>query len=321
MEYRDYYRILGVERGATEKEIRAAYRKQARANHPDLHPGDKAAEKRFKEINEANEVLSDKEKRAKYDRLGSNWKQYETWQRAGGAGSPPPDLSDLFGGGSTSRGPTAQDIGDLFGGGRTGGGAGSTTFSDFFETFFGGARRAAGTARGVGARSGQDVEQIADISLEESFNGAVRLVQLTDDRGTSKKIEVKIPAGVTDGSRVRVAGGPAGDLFLVVRVAPSPTFTREGDDLRVRVPVSIAVAGLGGEIEVPTPRGSKLALKIPAETQGGQVFRLRGQGMPRLSSSGVRGDLFAEINLQLPAPLTERQRELLAEFSRPTPAQ
>lgn len=344
MEFRDYYATLGVKRGASEKELRSAYRKLARELHPDLKPGDKSAEKRFKEVNEAYEVLSDAEKRKRYDQLGSNWRQYEQWQRAGGnRGGQPFDFSDLFNGGTAggraragaggATGPTHQrtvtpeELGDLIGRGGTGG----SPFSDFFQTFFSGSGREATTTTTAGRprggsspRSGRDVDQPVDITLEEAFAGTTRVVQVTDDRGRGRRLEVKIPAGVADGARVRVAGqggsgvlgGPTGDLYLVVQVTPSPSFTREGDDLHVKVPVRLTAAVLGGEIDVPTPRGTRLALKIPGGTQDGRRFRLRGQGMPHLENAGEHGDLIAEVHVQLPEQLSDRQRELFEELAR-----
>ena len=355
MEFKDYYQILGVKKGASEKELRAAYRKLARELHPDVNPNNKQAEQRFKDVNEAYEVLSDAEKRKKYDQLGSNWKRYEQWQRTGGGqgGGQPFDFDDLFGGGrgratggGQRRTVTQEELEEILGG--SGGGS---PFSDFFRTFFGGGgggsaggaggRRtttaSAGPSveelfggggartRGGSTRRGQDVEQPVEVRLEEAFNGTARVIQLTDDRGgKARRLEVKIPAGVGDGSRVRVAGqggpgvlgGSTGDLYLVVRITPSPNFAREGDDLRVKVPTRLTTAVLGGEVEVPTPRGSKLALKLPAETQDGRVFRLRGQGMPRLDNPSERGDLYAEIHVQVPEGLTDRQRELFEELAR-----
>src|SRR5579884_3722976 len=346
VEFRDYYATLGVKKGASDKDIRSAYRKLARELHPDLNPNNKSAEKRFKEVNEAYEVLSDPEKRKKYDQLGANWRNYEQWQRAGGARAGQPfDWADLFGGGGpTSRartrtggGPgthtrttvTPGDLGDLLGGGGGGSGTGAgSPFSDFFETFFGGIGRGGTTttsARPNATRAGRDVDQPVDVTLEEAFNGTTRVVQVTDDRsGRTRRLEVKIPAGVSEGSRVRIAGqggpgvlgGSAGDLYLVVHVTPSATFAREGDDLRVKVPARLTTAVLGGEVEVPTPKGGKLALKVPAGTQDGRVFRLRGQGMPRLDRPTERGDLFAEVHVQLPEQLTDRQRQLFEELAR-----
>lgn len=316
--FKDYYTILGVSTSASDKEIRQAYRKLARELHPDVNP-DKKSQERFKDINEAYEVLSDPEKRKKYDRFGS-------------ANGPGVDVDDLFGGGASGRRPrtrtvTADDLEDILGRHSSGGaGPSGGGFSDFFETLFGQGATGGGTAttRRGGSRQGRDVEQPIQVTLEEALQGATRVIQLTDDRtGKSKRIEVKIPAGVTDGSRVRIAGQGApgvmgsaqGDLYLVVSMTPSPLFGREGNDLRVKVPVPLTTAVLGGEIQVPTPKGGKLALKIPAETQNGRVFRLRGQGMPKLQGKDERGDLFAEVQVQLPEKLTGRQRELFEELA------
>jgi curved DNA-binding protein len=307
--YKDYYAVLGVPKTASEKEIRQAYRKLARENHPDLNPNNKQAEARLKDINEAYEVLKDPAKRKKYDQLGPNWNA--------------PNFEDLFGGAgrgrTTTRTVTAEELEDMLGRG----GAGSP-FSDFFETFFGGGRRSSTTTRAGGSRQGRDAEQSVEVTLEEAFQGTTRVLELSDDRGgRPRRIEVKIPPGVADGQRVRIAGqggagalgGPAGDLFLVVRVTPSPVFAREGSELRVKVPVPLTTAVLGGEIQVPTPKGGRLALKIPPETQNGRVFRLRGQGMPKLGGSD-RGDMLAEVQVQLPQALTPRQRELFAELAK-----
>ena len=317
--FKDYYAILGVSKSASDKEIRGAYRKLARELHPDVNP-DKKAQERFKDVNEAYEVLSDPEKRKKYDRFGS-------------ASGPAVDFDDLFGGGGRgrTRTVTAEDLEDILG--RRGAGRTTTAgsgggFSDFFESLFGsgtGTGTPGTTTRRTSSRQGRDVEQPIQVTLEESFQGATRVVQLTDDRtGKSKRIEVKIPAGVTDGSRIRIAGqgapgvmgSPAGDLYLIVSMTPSPLFTREGNDLRVKVPAPLTTAVLGGEIQVPTPKGTKLALKVPPETQNGRVFRLRGQGMPKLGGNDERGDLFAELQVQLPEKLTDRQRELFEELAK-----
>ena len=311
--YKDYYAVLGVPKTASEKEIRQAYRKLARQFHPDLNPSNKQAEARLKDVNEAYEVLGDPAKRKKYDQMGPSWNA--------------PDFEDLFGGGSggrtTTRTVTAEEIEEMLG--RRGAGGGSP-FSDFFETFFGGTRRSASTTtRSSSSRQGRDAEQPVEVTLEEAFQGTTRVLELSDERGGKpRRIEVKIPPGVADGSRVRIAGqggggalgGASGDLYLVVRVTPSPLFAREGSDLRVRVPVPLTTAVLGGEIQVPTPKGNKLALKVPAETQNGRVFRLRGQGMPKVGSSSDRGDMLAEVQVQLPQALTPRQRELFAELAR-----
>jgi len=262
MEYKDYYRILGVDRNATEKEIKQAYRRLARKYHPDVNPGDKEAEERFKEINEAYEVLSDPEKRRKYDQLGASWQQ---WQRMGG--NPRDfDWSQWF----SREWPGGRvhveygDLGDLFGEG---------IFSDFFRAIFGdvGTRPRARwwEARPRYAR-GQDYEQPVEISLEEAFRGTKRVLEKD-----GRRLEVTIPPGVKTGSRVRIAGqggpgiggGRPGDLYLKVTVLPHPIFKRQGDDLHCEVPVDLYTAVLGGEVRVPTLEGDVM-LKIPPGTQG-----------------------------------------------------
>lgn len=301
MEYKDYYQILGVSKKADEKEIRQAYRRLARKYHPDVNP-DKKAQEKFKEINEANDVLSDPAKRKKYDTLGANWQQYEQYQRAGAQGPfqygqyrtvTPEEFESLFGGG----------LGEDLGG-----------FSDFFRTFFGGDfGRAQAQPR---ARRGQDIEQPIEISLEEAFRGATRMVQKD-----GRRLEVKIPAGVKTGSKVRFAGegmpgsAGAGDLYLRVQVADHPGFERRGDDLYAEVPVDLYTAVLGGETQVTTPKG-KVILKIPPETQSGRTFRLGGQGMPKLDDAKSFGDLYAKVRLVLPEHLTDEERELFQKLAK-----
>lgn len=224
MAFKDYYEILGVDRNATEAEIKKAYRKLARQYHPDINPGNKAAEARFKEINEAYEVLSDKEKRAKYDRFGRDWQRYQEMPGFGGFGA---------------------------------GGFGAADFADIFETLFGGGR---GVRSNVTYRAkGQDIEQPVDITLEEAFSGTQRTLQVQSANGALRSITVKIPPGVDTGSRVRIAGegapgmggGPRGDLYLVINVLPHSRFERRGDDLYIRVPVDLYTMLLGGEVRVP----------------------------------------------------------------------
>jgi DnaJ-class molecular chaperone len=324
MEYKDYYQILGVAKGASEKEIKLAYRKLAKELHPDKNPGNKTAESRFKEVNEAYEVLSDTEKRKKYDELGQNWGQYEQWQRAGGQqGSQPFDWGSFAGpggsggGGGGYRTVTEEELQGMFGEG--GGG-----FSDFFRTFFSGM---GGTSAGGGratarARRGRDYEQPVPISLEDAFNGAARILESKDADGKPHRLEVKIPAGVKDGSRIRMAGqggqgagsGPKGDLYLVISVLPNAIFQREEDDLRTELPVDSTTLILGGELQVPTLKGSILSLKLPPETQNGKVFRLTGQGMPVLNDATRRGDLFVKVRAMLPTDLTPKERQLYEEI-------
>ena len=292
MEYKDYYRILGVAKTATDKEIKAAFRKLARKHHPDVNPGNKEAEARFKEINEANEVLGDKEKRKRYDELGANWNAF---------GQQAPQGRPWPGGG------VRVDFEDL-------GGAGG--FSDFFRTFFSGG--GGGFGGGEEAFSpASDAEGEVDLTLAEVFRGTTREVRVG---GTRRRVEVKIPPGVREGSRVRVAGeggrgagGRRGDLYLRVRVAPDPTFERKGDDLQTTLRAPLTAAVLGGEAQVPTLEGS-VGIKIPPGTPAGQVFRLRGHGLPKLGATGERGDLLATLAVELPRTLTDRQRELFEEL-------
>jgi DnaJ-class molecular chaperone len=318
VEYRDYYAILGVPRTATDKEIRSAYRRLARQYHPDVNPGNKEAEERFKQINEAYEVLSDPEKRRKYDQLGARWKAYEQWERARQAAgqSARPEEFQWFteeapaAAQHTYRTLTEEDLRDLFGE--------TEAFSDFFETFFG---RPSGGPR---PRRGADLEAAVEVTLEEAYRGTTRQLTLEGAGGASRQIEVTIPPGVDEGTRVRIAGqggpgrsgGPPGDLYLVVHVRPDPRFERRGDDLYLRERVPLATLLLGGEVRVSTPDRRTLALKIPPGTPDGQVFRLRGQGMPRLGQPERRGDLHVEVHVHLPERLTPRQRELLEEFVR-----
>jgi len=327
--YKDYYQILGVPRTADEKEIKSAYRKLARKYHPDVNPGDKSAEEKFKEIQEAYDVLGDPAKRAQYDRFGEQWKTYSRTasEQPGGYG------------GYDFR----VDVG----------GAGPN-LSDLFETLFGGGRRGTQThSRSVHER-GEDLEYGIDLTLEEAQNGVTKDLTLkTEDlctqcggsgesvnnrgilgfglpcpacQGTgrvprTRRVEVKIPAGVTEGQRIRLAGegaagldGRRGDLYLLVRLKPHPVFRREGNDLFVDVGIPFTVAALGGEVEVPTLNGRR-TLTVPAGVQCGQKLRVAGQG---LKGSGSRhtGDLYAVIKVLVPKDLSPRERELVQELAR-----
>jgi curved DNA-binding protein len=318
MEYKDYYKILGVEKNADEKEIKKAYRRLARQYHPDVNSGDKAAEARFKEINEANEVLSDAEKRRKYDELGQ---QYQRWQQTGGqpSGFDWSQWTNAGGQPGAASGGTRVDyvdLNDLFGGGGGGG-----DFSDFFSSMFGGGdprrtgyeqpRRQRAPARG------QDIEGAVDVTLEEAYQGTQRMLSIDDGR----RLEVKIPPGVKTGSKVRVqgegggSGGNRGDLYLRVNELPHPVFERRGDDLHRDVPVDLFTALLGGEARVDTMT-NPVVLTIPPGTQAGRTFRLKGQGMPKLRTPSEHGDLYARVRLNLPDKLTDRERELVREWQR-----
>ncbi|HEV2582234.1 MAG TPA: J domain-containing protein [Ktedonobacteraceae bacterium] len=335
MEYKDYYKILGVAKSASAEEIKKAFRKLARKYHPDVNPGDKKAEEKFKEINEAYEVLSDAEKRRKYDTLGPNWMDqfgpsagYGTGRRASGAS------------GGFRSSPFNFDT--------------SSNFSDFFETLFGNTpgsgSRASGTRTGddIRRRVGDNIDQPVEVTLQEAYAGGTRTfnVQSTeicpicrglgeiggkpcancDGQGQlvrSKRIQVKIPAGVDNGSRIRVAGegqpgiggAPRGDLFLVISVKPDTVFERKGDDLHLDFEVDLVTAMLGGEAPVPLIDGRKVTMTIPPETQNGRVFRLAGKGMPHLRGEG-NGNLFARLKIVLPMRLTAEERALFEQLAR-----
>ena len=340
MEFKDYYATLGVAKNAPAKDIKQAYRRLARKHHPDVNPGDKAAESRFKEINEAYEVLGDAEKRRKYDELGANWRMYEQAQQqgqgwpggAGFGGGPGGGFGEggnawtinMGGGpGGGYRTMSEEEMHDLFGD--------QDPFSDFFRTFFGGgaaAREAGGSrqARAPRSHKGRDIEHEVELTLEEAYHGAMRRISIKQG-GHARSVDVRIPAGVKDGSRVRAAGegesgangGMAGDLYLRVRLKPHPVFERKANDLHAKVQVAVTTAVLGGEAQVPTISGS-VRLKIPETTQSGQVFRLKGHGMPTVGKPDERGDLYATIDVQLPRSLTKDQRqhyEALAKMERP----
>jgi len=319
--YKDYYDILGVERGASEREIKQAFRRLARRWHPDVNPDDEQAEEAFKEINEAYEVLGDSEKRAKYDRLGHSWNQ---WQRSG-RDPGQYDWSQWFTG--APRGTRVRwsgDLGDLFGGG------GGEAFSDFFKAVFGqvggGRGRSSDDTFGrttanrgrSGTSLGQDAEADVTITLQEALSGTSRVLERE-----GRRIRVTIPPGVKNGSKVRVAGeghpaytgGAPGDLYLNISVEPHPNFERHGDDLRCGVSVDLFTAVLGGHVRLPTLNGD-VSLKIPAGTQGGQTFRLRGQGMPNPRRPRERGNLLATVQVEVPRDLSDQERELFDRLAR-----
>jgi DnaJ-class molecular chaperone len=332
MDFKDYYKVLGVAKEATNDEVKKAFRKLARKYHPDVNPGDKKAEDKFKEINEAYEVLSDTEKRKKYDMLGPNWQEQfgpQTTRRSASSAYRTPHME--------------------YDGGTAG-------FSDFFESLFGRAS-AGGGMGGAGMRSsadslrkrvGDNIEQPVEVTLQEAYMGASRTfnIQSTEVcpvcRGTgevgnrpcsacggqgmtakTKRIQVKIPAGVDNGSKIRVAGegqpgiggGPRGDLYLVISVKADAQYERKGDDLTEDIEVDLSTAMLGGEVPVPLPDGRKLALTIPPETQNGRLFRLSGKGMPRLREEG-NGTLFARVKVVLPMQLSDEERELFEQLAR-----
>lgn len=327
MTSKGYYQILGVNRNASEKEIKQAYRRLARKYHPDLNPNDKSAEARFKEINAAYQVLSDAEKRKKYDQFGDQWEYAEQFAKSGGQERVRWDFG---------RGGTTFEYGDL------------SDFGDIFSSLFGDSGIG---SRVRGPRRGQDIESPIEVTLEEAYHGSTRVVQLQTEEpctacgGTGrvgnrvcticngaggkvipKRLEVKIPAGVRNGSRIRIAGkgspgraaGSKGDLYLVVKVLPHKVFERKGDDLYTEVSVPLSTAILGGEVRLPTLNG-KVSLEIPPETQNSKVFRLAGKGMPRLGNSDY-GSMVARVKVVLPTNLTEEEKKLFERLRslRPT---
>lgn len=312
MEYKDYYKILGVSKSASQDEIKKAFRKLAVKYHPDKNAGDKTAETRFKEINEANEVLGDPAKRKQYDQLGMNWKQYQ--QPGAGGGFDWGKYQQQAGGqgGQTHY----QDFGDLFGG--TGGGG----FSDFFEAFFGGSGGGFGGAKQKGGKrqqqlKGEDMQAELPVTLEEAYNGAEKIFEIN-----GQKIKLKIKKGVNDGQTLRLAGkgnpgrggGSAGDLLIIIKVEKHPLYNRIDDDLYMDLPVDIFTAALGGKIDVQTLKG-KIKINIPAETSNGKTLRLAGMGMPKYGNESQHGDMYVKVDLQTPKNLTPEEKKLFEKLA------
>jgi curved DNA-binding protein len=313
MEYKDYYKILGVDKTAGQDDIKKAYRKLAMKYHPDHNPGDKTAEEKFKDINEAYQVLGDDQQRARYDQLGTSYSQ---WQQSGGRGDF--NWNDWFARGArpgqgqqgyyTTR-VDAENMDDVFGG-----------FSDFFNMIFGGGARAAGGRRTYTTTTSrraapQRFEQPVQISLQEAYHGTERMLQMD-----GRRLRVKIPAGSKTGTRVRMAnavtasnGGKSSDLYLVVDVLPDNRLERKGDDLLTEISIDLYTAVLGGQADVNTLEG-KVILTIPAGTQPGQKFRLSGRGMPKLRTPSEHGDLYVTVKVQLPKQLSKKQRELFEQI-------
>lgn len=299
---RDYYEVLGVAKGASQNDIKQAYRKLARQYHPDVNRDEPGAAEKFKEINTAYEVLSEQESREKYDKYGERWKYADQIEEAEAA-------ARSRGGGFTTF-SFGDDFGSPFGGSPFHAGGGAS--ADLLEELFGGMRQNARRA---------PLRVSADISLLEALEGATRYVEVPDDGGGSRRLEVKIPAGVDTGSQVHIPGKDGRrELYVEVNVLPNPRFQRRGNDLHSEVAVPLVDAVLGAEVSVPSLRGTNLALTVPAESQNGQTFRLRGQGMPPLSGgsvgagSGPRGDLYVTIKVVLPTGLDESGRALFEQL-------
>lgn len=298
MAYIDYYKILGVDKNATPDDIKKAYRKLARKLHPDLNPEDKEAERRFKELNEANEVLSNPENRAKYDKYGENWKHGEEYEKA-----------------QQQRQHQQQNYGGGFSGADFGEGE---DFSDFFQSMFGGAGGFGRSSRGraSGKFKGQDVHAELNLNLRDASKTHSQIFEIN-----GKKVRITIPAGVYDGQQIKlkghgspgVNGGPTGDLYITFNIPADPDFERIGDDLKTKVTIDLYTAVLGGDVKVNTLDGS-VSLKVKPETQNGITVRLKGKGFPVYKKEGQYGDLFVTYEVKLPANLTEKQKELFEQL-------
>lgn len=329
MEFKDYYTTLGVSRDADQDEIRKAYRRLARKHHPDVNKDAGAADE-FKAVNEAYQVLSDPDKRSRYDRFGADWERYQSTS----------DMDDAnFGEWARhqSPGPRGQRVNYQY---YTSDSASHGGFSDFFDLLFGQEPGFAGetgpdfgatgysTSRSASPQRGEDHEYPIELSLDDAFRGATRTFQLQRTNGsgagpTTSTIEVTIPPGVRDGSRVRVSGkggpgrfgGPPGDVFLKVRIKPHAMFKLEGTKLRAKMPVPLYTAVLGGEAPLDLPGGRRIIVTVPPETQTGKVIRLRGQGWPKRVRSEERDDLLVEVQVMIPTDLSDEERELFEELA------
>ncbi|CAI8753058.1 DnaJ C-terminal domain-containing protein [Chryseobacterium sp. IT-36CA2] len=300
MAYIDYYKILGVDKNATQDDIKKAYRKQARKHHPDLNPGDKEAEKKFKELNEANEVLSNPENRSKYDKYGENWKHSEEYEKA-------QQQQRQYQQQSTNRGYSGADFGE------------GEDFSDFFQDMFGGSGGGFGRSsrgRASGKFKGQDIKAELNLNLRDAATTHPQTFEIN-----GKKVRITIPAGVYDGQQIKLKGhgnpganeGPSGDLYITFNIPADPDFERIGDDLKTKVVLDLYTAVLGGEVKVNTLEGS-VNLKVKPETQTGITVRLKGKGFPVYKKEGEYGDLFVTYEVKLPTNLTEKQKELFEQL-------
>jgi curved DNA-binding protein len=295
----DYYKILGLDKSATEEDIKKAYRKLARKHHPDLNPGNAEAQKKFQQINEANEVLSDPENRKKYDQYGENWKHADQFEQARSQGG--------YGG---------QGFGGGQGGGFEGFESGGSGFSDFFENLFG-RSRGGGTRSGNARYRGEDVNASLQLNLSEVYTTQKQVVNIN-----GKSLRITIPAGVEDGQVIKlkghgqpgINGGPNGDLYITFQILNNTAFSRTGNDLQTTVDLPLYTAVLGGEIMLDTP-GGKIKLKVQPETQNGTKIRLKGKGFPVYKQEGSFGDLYVTYVIKIPVQLTEQQKELFRQLA------
>jgi len=312
MKFKDYYQILGIEKTAPNSAVKKAYRKLARRYHPDVNPGDQTAELKFKEINEANEVLADPDTRQKYDQLGSNWKQYENAPSSSRGNA---NWNVNMGGPQGARSLSEDEVREMFGG---------SPFSDFFHTFFSGQSGPNPNRQPRKTKHrGLDVEHKLEMSLEQAFHGVTQRLLFKSAPGKENRtVEVRIPPGVTDGSRVRLpgkgepgTGSSNGDLYLRISLKSHPIFECKGHNLYVKTVAPLTTAVLGGHVEVPTVDGDLLRLKIPQSTQPGQVFRLKGRGMPGQGRRTKSGDLYATIHVKIPETLTLQEKTLYKKLA------
>ncbi|UOE40406.1 J domain-containing protein [Chryseobacterium suipulveris] len=304
MAYIDYYKILGVDKKATADEIKKAYRKLARKYHPDVNPGDKEAEKKFKEINEANEVLSNAENREKYDKYGEHWKHGEEYEKAQQ---------------QQRQYQQSGSYGGNFGGFSGGDFDGGEDFSDFFQSMFGGSGQSfGGSSRGSasGKFKGQDISAELNLHLKDAAKTHQQTFEIN-----GKKVRITIPAGISDGQKIKLKGhgnpgfngGPNGDLYITFNIKEDQHFKRNGNDLGSNIEIDLYTAVLGGEVTVPTLEGNVM-LKVKPETQNGTKVRLKGKGFPVYKKEGEYGDLFVTYTVKLPTHLTEKEKELFGEL-------
>jgi curved DNA-binding protein len=319
MEYKDYYKVLGVAKSASQEDVKKAYRKLAVKYHPDKNKGDKASEDKFKEISEAYNVLGDPEKRKQYDQLGANWSQY---QQGGGdpSGFDWSRYSRQYGGAGQSGYGFEGDFGDFFGstGGTSGAGTGGGGFSDFFQNIFGGGFGGARRGARTGGFKGQDFQASLDISLQEAYSGTIRSFAVN-----GQQLRIKLKPGIENEQSLKLKGkggaapqgGQPGDLYLTIKVAEHPQFKREGNDLRTEAAMDIYTAILGGKITVPTLSGP-VKLKLPARTPNEKVLRLKGKGMPVYGKTDRFGDLYVKVKAVLPQELSAEEEALFRQLQK-----